>query len=44
MIPGFAESLERIESAVKRQQVEEPQALTWVGELYDATQRLGLEG
>jgi len=44
MIPGFAGTLERIESAVKRQQVEEPQALIWVGELYDATHRLGLEG
>ena len=44
MIPGFAETLERIESAVKQRQVKEPQALTWVGQLYDATHRLGLEG
>ena len=44
MSPGFAETLEQIESAVKRQQVKEPQALAWVGELYDATHRLGLEG
>ena len=44
MDSGFAETLEQIESAVKRQQVEEPQALTWVSELYDATHRLGLEG
>jgi len=42
--PGFAETLEQIESAVRRQQVKEPQALVWVGELYDATHRLGLEG
>ena len=44
MSPGFAETLEQIESAVTRQQVKEPQALVWVGELYDATHRLGLEG
>ena len=44
MILGFAETLERIESAVKLQRVEEPQALMWVGQLYDATHRMGLEG
>jgi hypothetical protein len=43
-IPGFAGTLEQIESAVKLQQVTEPKALTWVGELYDFTHRLGLEG
>jgi len=41
---GLAETLARIESAVKRQQVEESQALIWVDELYDTTHRLGLEG
>jgi hypothetical protein len=44
MIPGFAETLEQIESAVKQQRVKEPQALMWVDQLYDATHRLGLEG
>jgi len=44
MHPGFAETLEQIESAVKLRRVREPQALLWVGELYDATHRLGLEG
>jgi len=44
MSPGFAETLERIELAVKGQQVKEPQSLVWVGELYDATHRLGLDG
>ena len=44
MIPGFAETLAQIESAVKQQQVQEPQALIWVSELYDATHRMGLEG
>ena len=43
-ISGFAETLEQIDSAVKLQQVSEPRALTWVGELYDFTRRLGLEG
>jgi hypothetical protein len=42
-IPGFAETLQQIESAVKLQQVREPNALAWVGELYDFTHRLGLE-
>jgi hypothetical protein len=44
MSPSFAETLERIELAVKGQQVKEPQSLVWVGELYDATHRLGLDG
>jgi hypothetical protein len=44
IVPGFAERLEQIESALKRRQVSEPQALVWVGELYDATHRMGLEG
>jgi hypothetical protein len=42
--PGFAETLAQIELALGRQQVKEPQALLWVGELYDATHKLGLEG
>jgi len=42
--PGFAETVQRIEAAVKLQEVREPQALTWVAELYDATRSLGLEG
>jgi len=43
-IPGFAETLEQIEAAMKAQEISEPRALTWVGELYDLTRRLGLEG
>jgi len=42
--PGFAETMQQIDSAVKLQQVREPQALTWVAELYDTARRLGLEG
>ncbi len=44
MSPGFAETLEQIELVARGQQVKEPQALVWVGELYDATHRMGLEG
>ena len=43
-IPGFPETLEQIDSAVRHQQVREPQALTWVGKLYEYTHWLGLEG
>ena len=41
--PGFAETLEQIESAVKTQQVREPQALMWINELHDFTHKFGLE-
>ena len=44
MSSGLAEILQQIESAVKRQQVKESQALVWVEELYDATHRMRLEG
>jgi len=40
--PEFAETLGRIDSALKIQQVSEPQALEWVGELYEFTRKLGL--
>lgn len=43
-IPGFAEALEQIDSAVKLQQVEELQGLAWVCQLYDFTCKLRLEG
>jgi len=43
-IPGFAATLQQIEAAVKAQEISEPKALAWVGELYDFTHRLGLEG
>ena len=43
-IPGFGETLVLIEFAIKAQEVMEPKALAWVGELYDFTHRLGLEG
>ena len=43
-IPGFAENMQQIESAVKLQKVGEPQALAWVGELCDISRKLGLEG
>jgi len=42
-IPGFAEDMQQIESAVKLQKVGELQALAWVGELYDISRKLGLE-
>jgi hypothetical protein len=43
-IPGFAATLQQIEAAVKAQEISEPKALAWVGELYDFTHKLGLEG
>jgi len=43
-IPDLAETLDRIESAVKLQEITETNALAWVGKLHDFVQRLGLEG
>ena len=42
-VPGFAATMEQIESAVKLQEVREPTALAWIGELYDLARQLGLE-
>ena len=42
-IPGFAETLEQIELALKLGRVAEPKALAWIGELHDFAARLGLE-
>jgi hypothetical protein len=42
-VPGFAETLEQIESALKLPGVTESKALAWIGELYDYAARLGLE-
>jgi hypothetical protein len=43
MLPGFPETMERIELALKLQKVTEPHALAWIGELHDFAVRLGLE-
>ena len=43
MLPGFPETMERIELALKLQKVTEPNALAWIGELHDFAVRLGLE-
>ena len=43
MLPGFPETMERIESALKLQKVTETNALAWIGELHDFADRLGLE-
>ena len=43
-VPGFAATLEQIESALKQPQVPESKALAWIGELYDYAARLVLGG
>lgn len=40
--PGFAETMEQIDSALKLQKVTEAKALAWIGELYNFAARLGL--
>jgi hypothetical protein len=42
-IPGFRETVQQIESALKLQVVSEQKALAWIGDLYDFAARLGLE-
>jgi hypothetical protein len=42
-VPGFAQTLEQIESVLKLGGVTEPKALAWIGELNDFAARLGLE-
>jgi hypothetical protein len=42
-VPGFAETIQRIDTAVKLQNATESDAVRWVGELYDYSQRFGLE-
>ena len=41
--PGLADTLQRIESAMQVQEVTEPKALEWIGQLYDFAHRLGLD-
>jgi hypothetical protein len=42
-IPGFGQTLVQIESAIESQKVKEGTALTWIRQLYDYSQTLGLE-
>jgi hypothetical protein len=41
-VPGFAQTIEQIDSALKLQSVTEAKALAWIGELYDFAARFGL--
>ena len=41
-VPGLAETMEQIDSALKLQKVTETNALAWIGELYGFAARLGL--
>lgn len=41
-VPGLAETMEQIDSALKLQKVTETKALAWIGELYGFAARLGL--
>ncbi len=42
-IPGFAETMTQIESALELRGATAPKALAWIGDLYDFAARLGLE-
>jgi Domain of unknown function (DUF4350) len=42
-VPGFAETIQGIDTAVRLQNATESDAVQWVGELYDYSQRFGLE-
>lgn len=41
-VPGFAETMRQIDSALKLRKVTEAKALAWIGELYDFAARFGL--
>lgn len=43
-VPRFARTLEEIDAALQLQNVTEPKALAWIGQLYDLSVRFGLEG
>jgi hypothetical protein len=42
IVPGFVETMEQIDTALKHAAVNESKALAWIGELHDFAARLGL--